>query len=501
VSLPVLRIILGAISVERGGTALLIARGLGSARPTAVLTRPNGSSISLVSQPAVVANNDFTKPPLFAQRLVAADVWLYRLTVPPGLLGFVQISASLLGERVLAGFRPYSEGVRLDANRNPMAVSFALSSCYYAYSPTSSSFGPALSTAASSSQLGHQIDFKLFAGDNLYLDVAPDTDQFNGDEAIAEVVHRYINYFVDDPSLPRAFTTSPTFFTFDDHDLWNDYPHSSAWLSRSWDMHAADWTYASWDGIDTFQRFGNPLSNPPGRSYAFEAGGIPFFVADTRSNRSVAGQASSHFMPPTDLGNLCAWLRQKNRGPRVLVIGQPLWQQASVVGDHNLAAYSADFAALLVAIRDCDGDVLVLAGDPHFSRALELRTVGGKRVFEIISSPAVHIPSVGATASHLFFKTSMTVASNDSVGIDAAVEFAGPADAALRPVQYLYGSSCNATFALLTLTPRLDQSIGVRATFVDHARIGSHPFPSAERLNGVQPIVTNATVTFDLHTR
>lgn len=182
-------------------------------------------------------------------------------------------------------------------------------------------------------------------------------------------------------------------------------------------------------------------------------------------------------------------------------MGQPLWQVAQSFGDHNLAAYGADFARLCAALHLCPAEVMVVTGDPHYSRALKLQTVDGHAIYEIVSSPAVHIPSSGAVVSHNFFGADLTTPSSDPVAIDPSVEFSGPANNRLHVAEYLYGSSCNTTFALVTMTPQSDGAVATRVTFVNHQGSPS-PYPVAESASPYPaPSAANATVSFTLRPR
>lgn len=490
-----IRIQLGAIDDTSGGPALVLTRGVAGV-PSVTLTEPSGASYALPVAPSPIASN---AGGALAAELAKAGVAIYRVDVPP-LRGVVRLRAQSGFDSVEAVWRPFPVSAR-------ESVSFSLTSCYYGYFHLGT-LGRYLWSAAQSAQFqGHQIDFKLLVGDNLYLDVAPDEDAFGDHEWAEETAKRYVDYFLGDDDVAILGATSPSLLTFDDHELWNDYPHSNAWLSRSWSPQSSDWAKAAWDGIDTFQMPLNPAPLGGGRSFTFTAGGVPFFVADTRSNRSVAGPGTdAKLMAPSDRDALFDWLRSPG-GPRVLVIGQPLWQQAVnktlfVVGDHNLAAYAVDFAHLCEAIRDCPGDVLVLTGDPHFSRVLSLKTVDGRAVYEVTSSPSVHIPSVGDTITHNLFGARLAGPSRDAVSIDKSVEFAGQESARLRVSQYLYGTSANTALSLLTLTPRDDGSIQTKVTFLNHQGGPSRLYPAPERIVGYPlPSAPNGTVQFTLRPR
>lgn len=258
-----LRLILGAIDDQRGGPALILTQGLPNVVPSVQLTRPNGQVAALTATPATISG--FTGS-AFRNELTSRGVSVFSVRIPGGLSGSVGLTASVGGWTVPARFRPFPVGAR-------SSISFSLSSCRYGHFNVGA-FGRSLWSAAISGQYqGHQIDFKLMAGDNLYLDVAPDQNSFGAGDQVQEVAKRYVDYWLNDDDLAIAFASSPTLLTFDDHDLWNDFPHSITWLTRSWPANQAASTRAAWDGIDTFQRPLNPPSiGAAGRSYRFVAG-------------------------------------------------------------------------------------------------------------------------------------------------------------------------------------------------------------------------------------
>lgn len=377
----------------------------------------------------------------------------------------VDVSASFRSDVARASFR----AVPRDADR----TTFALASCYFGELGRATSFGTALETAANGYAFGgHRIDFKLFVGDNLYADVAVDQNAFSAAEgAYAEIATRYVRTFVDDDAMALALASSPTFFTFDDHELWNDFPHQNAWLSRSWSAHRSVWTGASVAGLDAFQVPLNPSGIGATRSYTFEAGQVPFFVADTRSQRTSAEDPHPSLLPLEALEALEAFLRASG-GPRVLVLGQPIWLEARsktflFTTDHNLAAYERAFARIVRALDDCPSDVLVLSGDVHFSRILRLETSPGARVYEVVSSPAAHIPTSGSTAMHAVFGGTRDVIRADAIQIADSVDLRAEG-LRLRECGYLGGTSAVATLALVSLQRRSECTLEVTVDFVDH---------------------------------
>lgn len=462
-----MRIFVGATFEGQPARLLVVLRGPCSEdeRPAVVIERATSAASAEVTpwKPASAHEVELEAA------LRARETRLFFATSPaaPGECSGdrVNVSASFRSDVASTSFR----AVPRDADR----TTFALASCYFGELGRATSFGTALDTAANGYSLGgHRIDFKLFVGDNLYADVAVDQNAFSAEDgAYAEIATRYVRTFVDDDAMALALASSPTFFTFDDHELWNDFPHQNAWLSRSWSAHRSLWTGASVAGLDAFQVPLNPAGIGASRSYIFEAGQVPFFVADTRSQRTSAEDPHPSLLPLEALEGLEAFLRAPG-GPRVLVLGQPIWLEARsktflFTTDHNLAAYEEAFGRIVRALDDCPSDVLVLSGDVHFSRILRLETSPGVHVYEVVSSPSAHIPTSGSTAKHAVFGGTRDVIEADAIQIADSVDLR-ERGLRLRECGYLGGTSAVATLALVSLHRRSEGTLEVTVDFVDH---------------------------------
>ncbi len=474
-----LSLAIGAITEASGGPFLVLRRGstLLSGPPQLSLSVSGSAerSVPLVELPDLaVPEPSRSSHDRLRAALRRRGVQVYRglvrasdLASPAGATGAprarLRLSARAAGEQASAEFQPIPSG------RGPL--SFAFASCFYGHSRSSASFGSSLERALRSSQSrGHPIDFSLLAGDNLYVDIAPDQERYAADSgAYEETAERYASYFLEEQRLGSALRAGPTLFTYDDHELWNDYPFPSAWLSRSSAPHAQTWANASCAGIDTFQHSLNPRTPGLNRSYALEMGGFDFYVADTRTERS-----RDRLMSDARWGELCAWLERGER-PKVLVLGQPLWQEGEsktlfVTGDHNLAYYARQYGELCAALARCRWDVLVLAGDVHFSRLLQLRLgpSGALRVHELVCSPAEHIPSTGATIGHYLSGGGLRSQGRTEVELGDGPGLRVDPRHRLERELYRMGTGCPNTYALVTLERVGDARADVWARFVDH---------------------------------
>ncbi|SNT44242.1 hypothetical protein SAMN05421812_10690 [Asanoa hainanensis] len=213
----------------------------------------------------------------------------------------------------------------------------------------------------------------------------------------------------------------------DDHEFWNNAPHPSPIVQESIGSGSrANWLTAANRMFTAFQR-----SEPGGyeRMLELDVPPLSFFLMDNRSFRTpdrrhtlphgphpLAPNASSAY----GLAQFQQWVRrvaaQGHYG--VVVTGQSLFQPPakwfkSTFGDRNLSNYR-DYPAImsaLVGLAEAGRPVLCLTGDVHYGRVLGALDVrGGAELYEVISSPAALVSTVGMDqfsalankAKHLF---------------------------------------------------------------------------------------------------
>ena len=302
----------------------------------------------------------------------------------------------------------------------------------------------------------------LLVGDNVYLDVGEDARPPRG--LAREVVARYLDYFLDDRYLD-ARGTLPVWTTWDDHELWNDYPEGQRHLGFTGDAaRRGPFEQCALGCLDLFQASLNPSANAGGRSFVAGVDPVSFFVADTRTERTPIEDPDPQLMPPAALDHLCSWAAALE-GPGVLVLGQPLWIRARnsallglVTADHNPPAFARQYRRIVDALREAPFDVLVVSGDVHYSRLLRIavsRSSDNRFVYELVSSPAVHIPTAAST-----------------VGLDRSQGRASIDDPSRVPewpgarAEYLFGTDIANTYALLHFAPAAG-SVRVSVAFED----------------------------------
>jgi PhoD-like phosphatase len=258
------------------------------------------------------------------------------------------------------------------------------------------------------------VRLRILCGDQLYMDLRPDT----GGVIVKDEPNPWLRY-TDHWRLEKFakfLAKSPTLMMADDHEFWNDYPHSNAWLL--WDERGNAGRLAK-TMDEAFRAFQLPLNLDPqgfpysqtslrsalqsaARTFQLNAGPLNLFVLDTRTRRSLYDADGSHFADPTLMGQALSWVKDL-KGPGFLLVSQPMvetkagWlaRMTHTMGDVNLPDYFDDFAALWNAVLEAPHQVVVLTGDIHWCRIyLVSKARPNLPVVEVVSSPLSLIPPV-----------------------------------------------------------------------------------------------------------
>lgn len=343
----------------------------------------------------------------------------------------------------------------------PEGLTVAAGTCFYDYFPTTGA-----STYRQQLVFGRWFGrpkLKILAGDNLYLDVAP--GQLYRSGAYAETAEYYTHYF-GPGAYSELLAGECTVTCWDDHEFWNNYPEQQGWLSRSWPSNREAYATAALAAIDLFQA---PLNPEPtralGRSYQFDLGPLKIFVADTRSQRTPHDVPRPRAMHELELLALTQWARGLT-GPGILVMGQPIWDGPGSNVDWMLAAFEKDYGSIWAALADAPYDIMVLSGDVHYSRAIEVR-VGRGSVFEVLTSPAVHIPSEPMVAVGSLLGASLGGQGTDALTWTDSVKLDPAFGLKPRLTRKIFGHGRPNTFALLQFRGTADR-IDVGLAFIDH---------------------------------
>jgi hypothetical protein len=248
-------------------------------------------------------------------------------------------------------------------------------------------------------------DVKFLCGDQIYFDNPP-TDFLTIRRDIRawirqRLTNKYRTTWRDlDPLLSRGIT----YFLTDDHEYWNDYPN----------RQNGAWVFATHNRDDYLQRRTEAFANDfqwAGVSEGFSIGNLNFRVLDTRRHRSLGART---FAQQQDVDSTINWLKNL-RSPGVLVLSSPIFvprtenssfnfavTDGRVITDHNLPFFDAQFLPLAHALLEAQADVVVVAGDPHFSRVAECNVPAhpannnrAHKIVEVISSAMATVDGAG----------------------------------------------------------------------------------------------------------
>jgi len=214
--------------------------------------------------------------------------------------------------------------------------------------------------------------FKLLCGDQLYQDWPV---SFSKGTPLDICAARYDLYW-GDPAYQDALRECPNFFLCDDHEFWNDYPEFQTHLERTWtDQSRKAYGLVTQNLYEYYQHSANGSPTPWGK---VDLGAVSIFISDSRSQRTPIKIANGepHFFLEPQWADLETWM-QDLRGPGVLVIGQPLYQEDGDWKDHSLSNFRSDYWRLYDLIaRSHQGSnkegrphqILILSGDIHSGR-------------------------------------------------------------------------------------------------------------------------------------
>jgi choline dehydrogenase-like flavoprotein len=236
----------------------------------------------------------------------------------------------------------------------------------------------------------------LLLGDQVYVDATAGLFDPALDERVVDRAYELVRQM---PAQRWVFARLPVAHLIDDHEIANDWqprvPETPA-VQRGLDA------YAAW------QSCLNPLPlRPDSRSCRFAPGGWPVFMLDTRTRRELRGPAGTHvqearLIDPADFQALAEWLASQPRErvkfiatASVLVPPERFAAQLGVeerLGCDSGTGYPRTLLDLLLLFRDGKFEnVVLLAGDAHYSLAASLAIDGGPVVHSVVSS-GLHAP-------------------------------------------------------------------------------------------------------------
>ncbi len=332
-----------------------------------------------------------------------------------------------------------------------------VASCYYDYFHRDAAYRATLESVWCKDAV-----FKFLVGDNLYLDVAPDQRDITG--GYRETVARYLRHFWHS-GYADVLGRLPTFATWDDHEFWNNYPERQCHLSRTSGSDRKDYIRAGTECLRFFQAILNAdLSPDDNLSYRIDnTPVVSFFAADVRSARTRFEDSPPRMMPDAALSTFEAWASSLPR-PGVLVVGQPLWITDGGGTDYTPPNFADQYERVWRAIAAAPHDILIVSGDVHHSRILEIGLTDTRVVYEFVTSPACHVPTVGSIISGDY-------GSQDRGKVEApkSVSIGTNHGPALKPrlLRYLFGTSVPNTLGVLQFLSLPTGKVSVGCTFLD----------------------------------
>lgn len=258
-------------------------------------------------------------------------------------------------------------------------------------------------------------DATLLMGDQVYLDIPTLRNFPEKNPALLDVLEAtYERNWLPDGSRADTFAdllrVAPALCLPDDHEYWNNAPHASPVIQNSWTAAGR----AVWrQNADTlFDAFQNVTATPKLPHATLEVGPLSLFAANGRSFR--AEDRSASFLPETRAA-LTAWctnVAAAGRFPAFLtgqsMLDLPATKASGATADYMQSNYGdyVEVMGRLDGLAKSAADVLLLTGDVHWGRVAELTPTASlgslTRLFEVISSPATLVTTVGADAfAHL----------------------------------------------------------------------------------------------------
>lgn len=438
-----IRVIPGAIS-QSSIRALVLAAGQGE--PEVVVRRSEGGDdVRAIVVPLQVSQAMQTELDRDGVRLFSASTSGLR----PGTE--YELHASHPGTIPPTRFRTLSR----EAPEEGFKV--VVASCYYDFFHRDADY---LSTLKSTYCKGTA--FKLLIGDNLYLDVAPDQRYIEG--GYRETVALYLRYFWHS-GYADVLAHSPNFTTWDDHEFWNDYPENQCHLSRTSDSGRKEYVRAGQECLRFFQAVLNQ-ELPDGENLSYRIEDTPvvsFFVADMRCARTRVKDAPQRMMHKEALKELEEWANSLTR-PGVLVVGQPLWIEEGSSTDHKPPDFALQYERIWRAIAEAPHDILIVSGDVHHSRILEIGLGNNRSVYEFVTSPACHVPKVASIVVGGYGSQG-----RGKVKVPESIPVGNDHGPTLKPrlLRYLFGTSVPNTIGVLKFRANPNGKVSVGCTFLD----------------------------------
>jgi len=286
------------------------------------------------------------------------------------------IGKQKLNEECLARGQFQTLPVHLSTQKNFVV---ALGSCFYSEADQGAAAN-AYSNLYCHGEKQYQPNIKLLTGDQVYLDIGLDSLSPLAKDIRNRIAEDYARSW---HRLSKMLKNGATWFLADDHEYWNNFPHTAGsnpylWMITAFNKVKAVWQKAAKDGVERIQQISKVRTFNLGSD-------LSFCLADCRSYRD-KHQPPQKFMPNKDFKQVITWAKNLT-SPGIIVLPQPLLVKAGCEHDYNLASHP-QYQELVLALSASGHDIVCLSGDVHFGRIASV-PIGnqGAKLYEVISSP------------------------------------------------------------------------------------------------------------------
>lgn len=264
----------------------------------------------------------------------------------------------------------------------------------------------------------------LFMGDQVYLDLPtlqnfPNNPAWLGGKFQGDYLDNWFGNRMSLPDpraiptgFPQVLTLAPAAFVPDDHEYWNNYPFSSAFIGNTLTLQGRQrWTDAAELTYGGFQQSGAARFGDA-RNIVIEP--LSILVLDTRSQRDKSSRKKQgDLLGQNGRQALTNWAKDlaqsaASASPRygMIVTGQSVFRSAvgnlrGNIADFEFPDYEEDYRFMvgeLERVTQTGLPVLCVTGDVHWGRMLRADEGSGQSgsVFEVISSPTSLVSTVFA---------------------------------------------------------------------------------------------------------
>jgi alkaline phosphatase D len=216
--------------------------------------------------------------------------------------------------------------------------------------------------------------FSLLIGDNIYADAAPvasTLDEFRAKYKLN----------LAEPNLANFLSKRPTVFTWDDHEIQNN-----------WDKGVAGLYLPARQSYDEYINPLNPSPRTPGTLYYnYQVGQVDFYVFDTRTFRSrnnALDNSTKTMLGASQKADFKNWLLT-SKAKFKIVVSSVGFSDFGTTSNDSWIGFQSEKAELIKFINSNNiKGVLFVTGDQHFSIVARLNSVGPNyNLYEFLPTP------------------------------------------------------------------------------------------------------------------